>query len=131
MLHITFIFHFFDNIESYLYKREIVLKLIPIILSISYLDYYNLCRDSWCVSSVRISDILGIFVYLWFFLLKFFLVQNEFHMPLIHCYFEIMLCCGNIVDPRQVNQCLALERIHDVQNVERFVKDANKFAVAL
>ena len=82
MLLITFIFHFLPNIESYLYKREIVLKLIPIILSISYLDYYNLCHDSWCVCSVSHQRHFGNSCILWFFLLKFFLVQNEFHMPL-------------------------------------------------
>jgi hypothetical protein len=66
----TFVFHFSNK---YIRKREVVLKLIPVILSISYLDYYNLCCAWQLACKIRrrrISDILGINAAMWFLFLS-------------------------------------------------------------
>ena len=122
----TFVFHFSNK---YIRKREVVLKLIPVILSISYLDYYNLCC-AWqlaCETRRRISDILGINAAVvsisdW----NFFFFKTNF---ICHWFIVILKSCCALETSCIRNKWIVVSLwkfYTKFESSSRLVKDANK-----
>ena len=112
-------------------RRKIVLRLIHVIPSTWYRNYYNLFRDSWLVEVRIASATFWEYLYCGFFRWTFFSIEKNFI-----CHWFIVIsksCCAlKTVWPRQRSPYIAVFIFkHHTRSLKVIclVKDANKYSV--